>query len=111
MQDLKIFLFRIFQRLRKASLSKYIAVLLAAGIWMLAFDRLNLISRYRVQQQIETLKQDKAHYQSAIKSLDYQEGQLFSDPEQLERFARERYHFKRSREDVFVIVPKADSPQ
>jgi cell division protein FtsB len=88
--------------------TKYVIVLLLAGGWMLVFDRYNLRSQQQVKAQTERLEQDRRHYQQAINALDYEVDQLFSDPEELERFARERYHMKRPNEDVYVVVKAVD---
>lgn len=91
-------------RLWRLAGTKYVAVLLVAGVWMLFFDQYNLRSQQEVQAQINRLRQDKVHYQRAINALRYEDDHLFSDPEALERFARERYYMKRSNEDVYVVV-------
>jgi cell division protein FtsB len=104
MEPLRALLSRFWLRLAKAALTKYVIVLLIAGIWMVFFDRYNLLSQYRMKQQIERLKQDESHYQQAIQSVDYEEDKVFSDREELERFAREKYYMRRSGEDVFVIT-------
>jgi len=102
------FLSRLFSqslsRLWNTAITKYVVVLLVAGTWMLLFDRYNLQAQREVQTQIRALQEDKAYYETAINQVDYEVDQLFSDEEELERYAREHYYFKRSNEDVFVIV-------
>lgn len=95
---------RYWKRLTNASATKYVVVLLFAVIWMLIFDRYNVISQYNVSQEVEQLKQDEDHYRKAIEDLDYEREQLFNDKEEMERFAREKYQMKKRNEDVFVIV-------
>lgn len=104
MQTLFDLLSQTFARLWRLTGTKYVIVLLVASVWMLLFDRYDLRSQQRVQAQIERLAQDRAHYQQAIHALDYEVDQLFTDAEELERFARERYHMKRPNEDVYVVV-------
>ncbi|TAE45974.1 MAG: septum formation initiator family protein [Bacteroidetes bacterium] len=95
-------------RFVKASGIKYLAVIAAAAVWMVFFDRYNLVSRQKLQTQIEQLKKDEAHYRTSIEAIDYEHDQIFSDREELERFAREQYHLKRANEDVYLITePKA----
>ncbi len=84
--------------------NKYLLVLLVSGIWMLFFDRYNLISQIKMERQVQQLESDEAHYRARIDALDYERERLFSDGEELERFAREQYQMKRRNEDVFVIV-------
>jgi cell division protein FtsB len=104
MHPLSDLLSQTFARLWRLAGTKYLIVLMIAAVWMLFFDRYNLRSQQQVEAQIERLEQDRAHYQQAINALDYEVDQLFTDAEELERFARERYHMKRPNEDVYVVV-------
>jgi cell division protein FtsB len=83
---------------------KYVIVLLVAGLWMLFFDRYNLFSQAKMRNQISQLNADKAYYEKGIHDLDYEADKLFNDPEELEKFARERYLMKKRNEDVFVVM-------
>jgi cell division protein DivIC len=111
MEPLRALLAGFWQRLAKASLTKYVVVLLIAGVWMVLFDRYNLLSQLRMSQQIERLKKDEAHYRHAIQSVGYEENKVFSDREELERFAREKYFMRRPGEDVFVITEAPQAPE
>ncbi|MCI4667733.1 MAG: septum formation initiator family protein [Bacteroidia bacterium] len=95
---------RIFQRLAKTAGTKYFLVLVLAGIWMLTFDRYNLVSQQRVDNQISQYQNDIAHYNNAIKELNQESARLFSNEQALEQYVREKYYMKKSGEDVFVIV-------
>lgn len=90
-------------RIFRASGMKYVLVALAAGIWMLAFDRYSLFARQRVDREIQSLRRDKAHYEQAMKGVDYQSELILRDPEELERLAREKHYLRRSGEDVYVV--------
>ena len=57
-----------------------------------------------MRQKVNQLEQDKTHYQQKIKELDFERERLFSDPAEMERFAREEYLMSRSKEDVFIIT-------
>jgi cell division protein FtsB len=46
------------------------------------------------------------YYQEEIKSLEEEMKELSSDPEQLEKFVREKYLFKKRGEDIFLIEEK-----
>lgn len=93
-----------FHRLRRAAATKYFLVLLIAGVWMLFFDRYNLRSQYRMQNRIERLQEDLVYYQQALGTLEAEQARLASDPEALERYAREKYFMKKANEEVFVVV-------
>ena len=96
MQKLKRFLkyFRNF----------YLVVGGAALVWMLFFDRFNLIDRIKTDVRINTLEEDLSFYRSEKERLEEMRVVLKNDPDELERYARERYRMRRKNEDVFIIV-------
>ena len=88
-----------------AFLSKtHLLILVFACVWMVLFDRYNLKSQYSMRQQIEQLEQNRAFYIKSIEEVDYAYDKIFTQPEELERYAREKYFMKRADEDVFVIA-------
>ena len=86
--------------------NKYVLTVLLFLVWMTFFDRNDLITQYKQRSELNQLKQDKGYYLQEIqKNREMIEG-LTTNPEQLERFAREKYLMKKDNEDVFVIVEK-----
>jgi len=84
--------------------NKYVIAIFVSGMWMLFFDRYNLLSQRRMSYKIEQLRKDKAMYEKGIARIDYERDKLFNNQEELERFARERYWMKRKNEDVYLII-------
>ncbi|MEM6768788.1 MAG: septum formation initiator family protein [Bacteroidota bacterium] len=84
--------------------NKYLLVFIFAGIWIIFLDTYNLVAQYKVSTQIEQLEADIAYYGQAIQEVDYERRILFQDAEELERYVREKYYFKRSNEDVFILT-------
>jgi cell division protein FtsB len=84
--------------------NKYFLVGLAFVVWMIFFDKNDLFSQYQYHQQLSKLKQDREFYQKETDKVRKDLDELTSDPEKLEKFARERYLMKKDNEDVFVIV-------
>lgn len=84
--------------------NKYVIALLAFFIWMLFFDRNDIITRIRLQRQLARLKKEKEFYRKEIIKIEETNRQLFSSEETLEKFAREKYLMKRDDEEVFLIV-------
>lgn len=84
--------------------NKYFLATFAFAVWMLFFDRNDLMSQYEYRSQVTKLEEEKAFYtkesEQAIKDLD----ELSTNREMLEKFAREKYLMKKDNEDVFVIV-------
>lgn len=83
--------------------NKYFLVLVFAGLWITFFDNYNLRAQLKMQKQIEQLERDRDHYSQKIEDLDYQRDRLMNDPSEMERYAREKFFMKKSKEDVFVI--------
>jgi len=84
--------------------NKYFWVTAAFLVWMIFFDKNDLFSQYQYHQQVSKLKLERKFYldQTAKVSKDLDE--LTSNPDKLEKFAREKYLMKKDNEDVFVIV-------
>ncbi|MEN0016282.1 MAG: septum formation initiator family protein [Bacteroidota bacterium] len=72
--------------------------------WMLFFDSEDLITQYRVWNQLKKLKEDRAYYLERIERIHRDREELMTQEELLEKFAREKYYMKRPTEDVYVFV-------
>ena len=73
-------------------------------VWMLFFDRNDLLSQYQYHQQVSKLKQERDFYQKETTKVHQDLDELTSNKEKLEKFAREKFLMKKENEDVFVIV-------
>ncbi len=73
-------------------------------IWMLFFDSNDFFNQYRMSKKLDELGNEKAYYEEKIMEVHKEREELFSNPRQLEKFARENYIMRRKSEDVFVIV-------
>ena len=92
------------QRLFFLFKNKFFWVTAAFIVWMLFFDKNDLLSQYESHQQLSKLKQEKAFYTKETEKVNQDLSELTSNPEQLEKFAREKYLMKKDNEDVYVIV-------
>jgi len=54
-------------------------------------------------KELSALRMQERFLLKEIKEMKQQKQELFSDLDQLERFAREKYFFKKDNEDVYVI--------
>lgn len=71
---------------------------------MLFFDKNDLVSQYEYRQQVNTLKEERDFYTKETEMVSKDLDELTSNPQKLEKFAREKYLMKKENEDVFVIV-------
>lgn len=93
----------IKQVIRKLK-NKYFVFSLIALIWMLFFDRHDLMFQWRMYQKIQQLEKDKLHYQLEIQKLNEERLMLIKNDEALEKYAREQYWMKHPNEDLYIIV-------
>lgn len=91
--------------------NKYFLAATAFVVWMLFFDRNDLMSQYDYRTQVNKLQEEKEFYiretEQARKDLD----ELSTNREKLEKFAREKYLMKKDNEDVFVIIKEGPKKQ
>lgn len=80
-------------------------VLIAFGIWMLFFDKNNWWDVMRLQRTYDQTIEERDYYREQAEIARSEYNALFTHPDSLERFAREKYLMKKDNEDVFVIVP------
>ncbi|MGQ1890303.1 FtsB family cell division protein [Thermophagus sp. OGC60D27] len=84
--------------------NRYVIAFLAFLIWITFFDQNNLMDRRALSNRIKELERQKIHYQQEIISNKKKMEELQSDPENLEKFAREQYLMKKPDEDIFIVL-------
>lgn len=84
--------------------NKYLIAFLAVLVWLLFFDSHNLIQQWRMQRQLQELRQEREFYLEEIRRDSTAIEELKKDPDALERYAREVFLMKKEGEDVFIIV-------
>ncbi|MBK9287091.1 MAG: septum formation initiator family protein [Flavobacteriales bacterium] len=89
--------------------NRYGAGILCFIAWIAFFDDHDLYTTYKLRRELSSLKEDHAYYAAEIQVTRERIHQLNSDAALLEKFARERYMFKRDNEDIFVLV--AEEPK
>lgn len=92
------------QRLLELFKNKYFLISVIFVVWLIFFDRNDLLSQYEYRQQLNKLKEEHEFYTTETAKVQKELTELTSDKEKLEKFAREKYLMKKDNEDVFVIV-------
>lgn len=72
-------------------------------VWILFFDSNSIMSNYKLNQKQKALEEEQAYYEQEIVRIDESMQELSSDAKKLEKFAREKYQFKKRGEDIYVI--------
>ena len=94
----------MLQRLIGLFKNKYFLITSAFIVWMLFFDKNDLLSQYQFRQQANKLRQERDFYKKETAQVSTELSELTSDKAALEKFAREKYLMKKDNEDIFVVV-------
>jgi cell division protein FtsB len=79
-------------------------ITIAAFLVIIVFlDENSLIQRQKHQQEISTLKAEIERYRQQFEEDTRKLKELTSNPEAMEKIAREKYLMKRPNEDVFIF--------
>ncbi|MDZ4840216.1 MAG: septum formation initiator family protein [Bacteroidota bacterium] len=73
-------------------------------VWLIFFDRYNLLRRYRDLKDLKQAQKEKEYFEKQSIEVRKNLNELFSDETKLEKFAREHYFMKRDSEDVYIVV-------
>jgi cell division protein FtsB len=82
--------------------NKYVLVLLFFIVWMLFLDNYSYLDHRLLDKEINELEDNKKYYQDEIKK-DQDNIKILKNPDQIERYAREKYYMKRDSEDIYLI--------
>ena len=88
--------------------NKYVWALLFFITWMVFLDNYSYFDHRFLDNQISELEDNKTYYQEEIKKDEKQIKQL-KNPEQIEKYAREKYFMKKENEDIYIIEFESDS--
>ena len=88
--------------------NKYLLISLLFGVWMLFLDNYSYMDQRQINKQIDELQDNKKYYQDEIRK-DNQSVKLLKNQDQVEKYAREKYHMKKDSEDVFIIEYEGDT--
>ena len=75
-------------------------------LWMIFIDSNSLQTQWRLTKQLWDLEDQKEYYKQKKVQIQQERTALFSNPELLEKFAREKYLMKKPTEDLYVVVEK-----
>jgi cell division protein FtsB len=88
--------------------NKYVWALLFFTTWMVFLDNYSYFDHRFLDNQINELEDNKTYYKEEIKKDENQIKQL-KNPEQIEKYAREKYYMKKDSEDIYIIEFEGDS--
>jgi cell division protein FtsB len=88
--------------------NRYVIVLAFFIVWMLFLDNTSYIEQRILNKQLNALEDNKKYYQDEI-NKDEENIKLLKNPDQIEKYAREKYYMKRDSEDIYIIDFEGDS--
>ncbi|NVK28049.1 MAG: septum formation initiator family protein [Flavobacteriia bacterium] len=88
--------------------NSYVLATIIFAFWMLFLDRNNLGLHVELDGRIDELEEAKAYFESELEQNQRELEELESNPEKLEKFAREKYWMHRDGEEVFLIEVEED---
>ena len=77
-------------------------------VWMLFFNEKDLISEFKKRAKLRELQKSEGHLTETIKETKLELGQLKTNAQTIEKYAREKYLMKKDNEDLFII-PSQDA--
>ncbi len=88
--------------------NKYVIVLAFFIVWMLFLDNTSYLEHRILNKQLDQLEDNKKYYQEEIKK-DAHSIKMLKNPDQIEKYAREKYYMKRDSEDIYIIEFEGDT--
>lgn len=83
--------------------NKFLLTTVGFIVWMCFLDVNSYLIHHELDQEIDELEESIIYYNSEISRDKKQLHELNSDPEKLEKFAREQYWMKKPGEEIFLI--------
>jgi len=96
-------------KLRRFFTNKYLITGIAFASWMLFFDRNDITLQLKRVRELKKLQESEKVMDKQITDTKQELSLLKTDPETLEKYARERYMMKKDNEDLFVITSDSSS--
>jgi cell division protein FtsB len=89
--------------------NKYIITGIIFAVWMLFFDRNDLSLQLKRVNELHKLQESEKVMDMQIADTKHELGLLKTNPETLEKYAREKYMMKKENEDLYIITPDSSS--
>lgn len=87
----------------KFFLNKYLIVSVLFVVWMIFFDQNSFLIHRELDKEITELKKEEIKYSEKFEKESIQLQKMKTNPNEVERIAREKHFLKRENEDVFII--------
>lgn len=85
--------------------NKFLLAATGFVVWMLFFDRNDVLTQMERRSELKELKQSKEYFEQKIAENRKFSKDLQFNASAIEKYAREKYMMKRDNEDLFIIQP------
>ncbi len=92
------------RELRKIFSNKYLITGIAFAIWMLFFDRNDLSLQLKRVNELHKLQESEKVMGNQIADTRQELKLLKTNPETLEKYAREKFMMKKENEDLYIVT-------
>ncbi len=90
--------------------NRYVLVIIFVAIWLIFLDNYSYFEHRVLDEEIQELEENKEYYIQEIKK-DSTSIRHLKNPDQIEKYAREKYYMKRENEDIYIIEFEEDVPE
>ena len=94
-------------RLLKVITNKYFLAPVLMLVWVFFFDANNFFTQLESREQLRKLRDERVYYQERIEEVRKNYKELSSNPQTMEKYARERYFMKKANEEIFLVVEES----
>lgn len=98
----------LYQKLPAPLRNKYLITFVVFLVWIFFIDTFDIITQIRMNNEFKQLKEQQEFYKAEIEKDSTKVYNLNNNPEDQERFARERFLMKKDNEDVFIVRDKKE---
>ncbi len=98
----------LYEKLPAPLRNKYLITFVVFLIWIFFIDTFDIITQVRMNNEFKQLKEQQKFYKVEIEKDSIKVYNLNNNPEEQERFARERFLMKKDNEDVFIVRDKKE---
>ena len=99
---------KILNRIPAFLRNRYALVAGIFVIWLLFFENVDIIALFRYQSELKFQQEEVIRIQADNEKVRKALHDLSTNPETLEKFAREQYFMKKQKEDIFVFIEREE---
>ena len=92
------------KKLRYIFTNKYLVTGMAFAIWMMFFDTNDFPLQIKRLRELNKLEQNEKNMALRISNTQKELKLLKTNPETLEKYAREKYMMKKDNEDLYIVT-------